>query len=172
MGAREIAQANRVGFLAGYPDSTFRPQQNLTRAQTIESLVNGLQFARANPNSLSVYVDRVQIPSFATDEIATATEGKIVVNYPAREKLSPAPDITRGEISGLIYQTLVATNRAEPINSSYIVSGNWETRERRTWATKNQPISPRPCLRFPNSAPLPLWQVLICEYPNRFMIEH
>ena len=63
-----------------------------------------------------------QIPSFATDEIATGTEGKIVVNYyPAREKLSPARDITRGEISALIYQTLVATNRAEPIHSPYIV---------------------------------------------------
>ena len=59
--------------------------------------------------------------SFATDEIATATETKIAVNYPARQKLSPARDITRGEISALIYQTLVATNRAEPINSPYIV---------------------------------------------------
>ena len=59
--------------------------------------------------------------SFATDEIATATEGKIVVNYPAREKLSPARDITRDEISALIYQTLVATNPVEPINSPYIV---------------------------------------------------
>jgi hypothetical protein len=59
--------------------------------------------------------------SFATDEIATATEGKIAVNYPARQKLSPARDITRGEISALIYQTLVATNRAQPINSPYIV---------------------------------------------------
>lgn len=91
--------------------------------------------------------------SFATDEIATATEGKIVVNYPAREKLSPARDITRGEISALIYQTLVATNPVEPINSPYIVSGNWETRERRTSATKNQLISPRPCLGFPHSGP-------------------
>jgi hypothetical protein len=153
LGAREIARANLAGFLAGYPDSTFRPQQNLTIAETIVSLVNGLQFAGGNPNSLSVYVDRAQIPSFATDEIATATEGKIAVNYPAREKLSPARDITRGEISALIYQTLVATNRVEPINSPYIVSGNWETRERRTWATNNQPISPRPCLRFPHSGP-------------------
>ena len=105
-------RANRVGFLAGYPDSRFRPPQNLTIAETIVSLVNGLQFAGDNPNSLRVYVDRVQIPSFATDSIATATEGKIAVNYPARQKLSPARDITRGEISALIYQTLAATNRA------------------------------------------------------------
>ncbi|WP_445243988.1 S-layer homology domain-containing protein [Microcoleus sp. OTE_8_concoct_300] len=101
MGAR-IARANLAGFLAGYPDSTFRPQQNLTIAETIESLVNGLQFVGDNPNSLSVYVDRAQIPSFATDEIATATEGKIVVNYPVREKLSLARDITHGEISAFI----------------------------------------------------------------------
>jgi len=148
-----IARANLAGFLAGYPDSTFRPQQNLTRDQTIVSLVNGLQFAGGNPNSLRVYVDRVQIPSFATDEIATATQGKIVVNYPARQKLSPARDITCGEISALIYQTLVATNPVEPINSSYIVSGNWETRDRRNWATYNPPISPRPCLGFPHSGP-------------------
>ncbi|MBD1811258.1 DUF1565 domain-containing protein [Microcoleus vaginatus DQ-U2] len=116
-----IDQANRAGFLAGYPDSTFRPEQNLTRVQAIVSLVNGLQLAGGNPNSLSVYVDRAQIPSFATDEIATATERKIVVNYPAREKLCPAHDITRGEISALIYQTMVATKRADPINSPYIV---------------------------------------------------
>jgi hypothetical protein len=97
-----IAQANRVGFLAGYPDSRFRLLQDLTRVQTIVSLVNGLQFAGGHPNSLSVYVDRAQIPSFATDSIATATEGKIAVNYPAREKLSPARDISHGEISALI----------------------------------------------------------------------
>jgi hypothetical protein len=89
LGAREIARANRVGFWVGYPDSTFRPQQNLTIAETIVSLVNGLQFAGDNPNSLSVYVDRAQIPSFATDEIATATEGKIAVNYPRAKSFAP-----------------------------------------------------------------------------------
>ena len=122
-------------------------------AGAIVSLINGLQFVGGNPHSLSVYVDRAQIPSFTTDEIATATERKIVVNYPARQKLSPARDITCGEISALIYQTLVATNPVEPINSPYIISGKRETRERRSWATNNQPISPRPCLRFPHSGP-------------------
>jgi hypothetical protein len=152
----------------------------LTIAETIVSLVNGLQFAGGNPNSLSVYVDRAQIPSLATDSIATATEGKIAVNYPAREKLSPARDITRGEISAVINQTLVATNPVEPINSPYIVSGNWQTRDRRIWATNKQPIylssplSAIPSLwpTLAHSRPLPLSQVLICEYPNRFMIEH
>jgi hypothetical protein len=80
-----------------------------------------LQFVGGNPNSLSVYGDRALIPSYATDEVATATERKMVVNYPVRDRLSPARDITRGEICALIYQTLVATNRAPAINSPYIV---------------------------------------------------
>ncbi|MEK0187028.1 DUF1565 domain-containing protein [Microcoleus anatoxicus] len=116
-----IEKANRAGFLTGYPDTTFRPNQNLTRAQAVVSLVNGLQLVGGNPNSLSVYSDRAFIPSFATAQVATATERKMVVNYPARDRFSPARDITRGEISALIYQTLVATNRAQPVNSPYIV---------------------------------------------------
>ncbi|MEG4628499.1 hypothetical protein QUB56_02400 [Microcoleus sp. AR_TQ3_B6] len=43
------------------------------------------------------------------------------VNYAARDRLSPLRDITRPEISALIYQTLVAINRANAIDSPYIV---------------------------------------------------
>jgi hypothetical protein len=53
--------------------------------------------------------------------VATATSLKIVVNYPSRDWLSPQRDITRAEISALIYQTLVAIKRAKAIDSPYIV---------------------------------------------------
>jgi hypothetical protein len=53
--------------------------------------------------------------------IATATDLNIVVNYPARDRLSPQQDITRAEISALIYQTLMAINWAKAIDSPYIV---------------------------------------------------
>ena len=74
-----------------------------------------------NPDSLKVYSDRSVIPNFAVSAIATATDVNIVVNYPARDRLSPLPDITRAEISALIYQTLVAINRAKAIHCPYIV---------------------------------------------------
>ena len=61
------------------------------------------------------------IPNFAVSAIATATDLNIVVNYPARDRLSPLPDITRPEISVLMYQTLVAINRAKAIDYPYIV---------------------------------------------------
>lgn len=116
-----IEQANRGGFLAGYPDLTFRPSQNLTREQALVSLVNGLGLTGGVLNSLSVYADRAQISTYALDAIATATSKKMVVNYPQRNQLSPGRDITRAEIAAFVYQTLVATSRATPINSPYIV---------------------------------------------------
>jgi len=85
------------------------------------SLVNGLELKAGNPDSLKVYTDHAQIPNFALSAIATATSLKIVVNYPSRDWLSPLRDIIRAEISLLIYQTLVASNRAKAIDSPYIV---------------------------------------------------
>jgi hypothetical protein len=48
--------------------------------------------------------------------IATATALKIVVNYPSHDWLSPQRNITRSEITALIYQTLVAINPAKAID--------------------------------------------------------
>jgi subtilisin family serine protease len=116
-----IERANRAGFLSGFPGLKFGPNQNLTKAEAIVSLVNGLELKGGNPDVLKVYSDRSQIPNFALSAVATATALKIVVNYPARDRLSPQRDITRAEISALIYQTLVAINRARAIDSPYIV---------------------------------------------------
>jgi len=116
-----IERANRGGFLSGFPGLKFGPNQNLTKTEAIVSLVSGLGLKGGNADSLKVYTDRSQIPNFALSAIGIATALKIVVNYPARDRLSPLRDITRAEISALIYQTLVAINRARAIDSAYIV---------------------------------------------------
>jgi hypothetical protein len=86
------------------------------------SLVNGLELKGGNPDSLKVYTPRSVITNFAVSAIAlTATDLNIVVNYPGRGRLSLLRDITRAEISALIYQTLVAINRAKAIDSPDIV---------------------------------------------------
>ncbi|NEO65502.1 MAG: S-layer homology domain-containing protein, partial [Moorea sp. SIO4G2] len=41
-----INQSYRGGFLSGYPDQTFHPQQTLRRVDLIASLVNGLSLAK------------------------------------------------------------------------------------------------------------------------------
>lgn len=120
--ASAITQAASMGFVSGFGDGTFRPQQNLTRVQALVSLVSGLGLTGGNTNLLLFYRDRASIPSYATEAIATATQRGLVVNYPQTEQLEPMRNITRAEVSALIYQALVATRRANAIASSYIVS--------------------------------------------------
>jgi hypothetical protein len=117
-----IRVAANMGFISGFPDGTFRPGQNLTRVQAFVSLVSGLGLSGGNPNLLLFYTDRAQIPSYATQAIATATQHRLVVNYPKTNQLDPMRNITRAEIAALIYQALVATGRAEAIASPYIVN--------------------------------------------------
>ena len=73
-GAAAIAKANSMGFIAGFPDGTFRPGQNLTRVQAIVALVNGLGLSGGALNVLSTYSDRTGIPSYAIDAVSTATQ--------------------------------------------------------------------------------------------------
>ncbi|MEA5618040.1 S-layer homology domain-containing protein [Cronbergia sp. UHCC 0137] len=119
--ASAITIAANMGFLKGFPDGTFRPGQNLTKVQALVSIANGLKFTGSNPNVLTLYSDRAQIPSYATNAVAVATQKLLVVNYPQPELLEPLRDITRAEVAAVIYQALVARGEEEAIASPYIV---------------------------------------------------
>lgn len=117
-----IISAANMGFISGFPDGTFRPNQNLTKIQAIVSIVNGLKFSGGNPNVLTTYRDRAQIPSYATNALAIATQKLLVVNYPEAEQLEPMREITRAEVAALIYQALIAIGKEKAIASPYIVN--------------------------------------------------
>ncbi len=119
--AGAIDQCYRKGLLSGFPDGSFKPNANLTRAQALVALVNGLGLTGGSSGVLSYYVDAIRIPTFARDAIATATVRRMVVNYPELTRLAADRAITRGEVSALIYQALVARGLATVIRSAYIV---------------------------------------------------
>lgn len=121
-GASAIQKASAMGFISGFPDQTFRPNQNLTRVQALVSLMSGLGLTGGNAGVLSVYRDRALIPSYATTAIATATFRQMVVNYPDVGLLEPMRDTTRGEVAAFIYQALVTLQQATAVSSPYIVS--------------------------------------------------
>jgi parallel beta-helix repeat protein len=120
--AGAIAKAEQMGFISGFPDGTFRPAQNLTRIQAIVSVVSGLGLTGGSPNVLTVYGDRVQVPSYATNAVATATQRQIIVNHPQVDRLEPLVDITRAEVAAILYQALVAIGQAPAIASPFIVT--------------------------------------------------
>ncbi|MFG3817898.1 S-layer homology domain-containing protein [Limnothrix redekei LRLZ20PSL1] len=119
--AGAIDQCYRRGLLAGFPDGSFKPNANLTRAQALVALVNGLGLTGGTLSVLSYYSDAIRIPNFARDAIATATVRRMVVNYPDLTRLEAERAITRGEVSAFLYQALVTKGLASALRSPYIV---------------------------------------------------
>lgn len=118
-----IQTAYTTGFLAGYPGNTFRPSENIPRAQVLVSLANGLSYAATGSadSVLVAYNDAASIPDYARPSIAAATQKQIVVNYPDVKTLNPNQTATRAEVAAFVYQALVSAGQASAINSPYIV---------------------------------------------------
>lgn len=124
-GANAIRNAYQKGFMSGYPNGTFNPNQNIPRVQSLVALANGLgHTANGDVDSiLNYYNDASSIPSYARSSVAAATSKSMVVNYPTLTQLNPNRSMTRAEAAAFIYQALVSTGDAAQIASSYIVSG-------------------------------------------------
>lgn len=118
--SKAIRQAQTQGFISGFPDGSFRPNAPLTRVQAIVALVSGLQLSDGRSESLLVYIDRAQIPSYAIEPVAAATERQLVVNYPDPAALRPLTPITRAETTALVHQALVAANKTPRLVSPFI----------------------------------------------------
>jgi hypothetical protein len=123
---KAIDRATQSGFLKGYPGNVFQPQQEIPRAQVLVALASGLNLATKSPpsQSLQIYQDAAQIPNYATEKIAAATEAGLVVNYPNPQSLEPNRATTRAEAAAIIHQALVQAGKAQPIQSEYIVRSN------------------------------------------------
>ncbi|HIK44024.1 MAG TPA: S-layer homology domain-containing protein [Leptolyngbyaceae cyanobacterium M65_K2018_010] len=110
--ARAIDLAQRRGFVSGYPDQTYRPNQPMTRVQAMVAVASGLGLPPAPASGLGVYGDRAQIPSYAIDALAAATQAGLIINHPDPGQLRPQEPMTRAEVAVLIYQGLVALGQA------------------------------------------------------------
>ena len=122
---QQIKNAVDKKFMKGYNANTFRPEQKIPRVQVIVSLVSGLDKVLKTPASqekaLSIYKDADQIPEWAREKVAIATENNLIVNYPDRNFFRPNEEATRAEVATMIHQALVKMDKVEPIKSKYVV---------------------------------------------------
>lgn len=132
--APAITTAYETGFLSGYPNSQFRPEEQIPRVQVLVSLSSGLNLKADQPTTttLSTFADANRIPSYATAGVAAATEDNMVVNYPNINYLNPNDVATRAEVAAFVYQALVKSGKLQPLSAQldvnrYIVKGNSST---------------------------------------------
>ena len=103
-GKAAIAYAYERGFLTGYPDSVFQPNQAISRAQAmvVMAKTQGLLPVINTAAALDGFVDANQVPNYAESDIAASTQQGLVVAYPDKDQLRPNDSITRGEAAALL----------------------------------------------------------------------
>ncbi len=121
-GYQAIKDTCQGGFLSGYTDGTFLPNQAIPRVQVLVALVSGLNLRSNNTGVLSVFTDANQIPSWATTAIAGAVTSQLVINYPQVNQLNPSQQATRADVAAFVYQALVNAGKASAISSPYLVT--------------------------------------------------
>jgi len=98
----EIAQAVNLGFIAGFNDNTFRPNENLTREQLVSMVVEALITLPSTninlPNQVTTrpYPD-VDASRWSAAKIQWARQNNIVSGYP-NGTFRPTQPVTRAEL--------------------------------------------------------------------------
>jgi uncharacterized lipoprotein YddW (UPF0748 family) len=120
--ATAIRRAYETGFLSGFPNRQFRPDEPITRTQMWVSLVGGLEMGTSGEAPLAeLFQDAGQIPAWARGAVAVAAETSIILNQPNLRLLRSEQPATRGDMAACIYQCLLHLGQATPIQSEFIV---------------------------------------------------
>lgn len=124
--ASAIDKAVEMGFMTGYPDNQFDPDQLVPRYQVLVSLASGLktQVVGDPTVALQPFSDFQTMPPWAYGQVASAAQSGLVVNYPDVNQLRPNQPATRAEIVAMMYQALVEQGKLEPVDSPYIAPAN------------------------------------------------
>jgi uncharacterized surface protein with fasciclin (FAS1) repeats len=123
--ASAIQEAYAGGFMQGYPNNQFQPNQEITKVQALVALSNGLGLSANNVNRETLdqyYSDAYALPDYAIAPVTAATEANLVVNYPNVQQLNPDTPITRAEAAALIHQALVRSGQLQPIASNEVAA--------------------------------------------------
>jgi hypothetical protein len=107
-GQEAIQTAYRKGFLSGYPNQEFRPNQLVSRVETFVALASGLDYGTPDNASailVAAYGDAAAIPAYATEAIAALTQqGAIVKSDSGSHHLNPSAAATRAQMAATLCQ--------------------------------------------------------------------
>lgn len=109
--AESILKMSAKGLIKGYEDSTFRPKNNITRAETIALLARKAQseYTYQDPKSIDTildqYKDATQVPTWARAEVAWSIESEIIKGD-SSNKLNMKSNITRAEFAVILCRLL------------------------------------------------------------------
>jgi len=124
-GAAAIQSAYQSGFLAGFPNNTFAPNQNIIRIQSLVSLINGSKLEPSGTLDLSsVFGDAAQVPSYGQNALIAATQRCVAVSVEYDSSKLPGGNFgpntvaTRADVAAYVHQVLVGAGRLTALDKS------------------------------------------------------
>ena len=124
-GAAVVQKAYQSGFLAGYPNGTFAPNQNIIRIQSLVSLINGSKLEPSGTLDLnSVFGDAAQVPSYGQNALIAATQRCVAVSVEYDSSKLPGGNFgpntvaTRADVAAYIHQVLVGSGKLTALDKS------------------------------------------------------
>ncbi|BAU11516.1 S-layer domain-containing protein [Leptolyngbya sp. NIES-3755] len=111
-----IDDAVQSGFMSGYAEGLFRPDQQIPLYQLQVALASGLniQSPAAPDQTLAKFQDVGDLPKWAQGKVAAAVGSGIVTGFPSAQQLTPNRVATRADAAALLYQALVKEGRITP----------------------------------------------------------
>ncbi|WP_256759494.1 cadherin-like beta sandwich domain-containing protein [Cohnella sp. WQ 127256] len=112
----EIRNAVAKGWVAGYPDGSFHPEREVTRAEFVQLLAKSLGWKEPEATRMPDYADIDDIGLWARTAISMAVQQGIINGY-EDGTFRPARPLTRVEMTVLIIRTLGLPVEADPSTS-------------------------------------------------------
>lgn len=112
--ATAIDEATQTGFMMGYPEGVFKPDQSIPRLEMLSAIATGMNL---KPNSdpvqiLSKYSDGEDMPKWAISKVSSAVEAGLI--SPNATQLGPNKIATRADAASYIYQALIKEGKIKP----------------------------------------------------------
>ncbi|MDD4496303.1 MAG: S-layer homology domain-containing protein, partial [Eubacteriales bacterium] len=112
-----IEIAASYGIITGYADHTFRPNDKITREQTMAMIHRAMKITGLSPelteNEISmligIYKDGSSVSAYARPGVAACLETG-VVNGKGAAKIAPKDNITRAEVAVIVYRLLIKSS--------------------------------------------------------------
>lgn len=100
-----VASAYKNGYITGYPDGSFRPNANISRADICAVIYRCIKNTASENNSGTVFADDTSIPNYAREGVY-ALAGSGIVNGMGDNRFAPLENATRAQASKIIYLSL------------------------------------------------------------------
>ncbi|MBR6164249.1 S-layer homology domain-containing protein [bacterium] len=100
----DILLSESIGLIYGYNDGTFRPDNNINKAETASIISHITKDRVSSTAALAPFADKNDVPSWAKRQYAKTIDLGVYVNYPDENYLLPVKELNRAEAAVLLYK--------------------------------------------------------------------